>query len=306
VNNIDIWDVITSPKPDIITKERTVIYLINIGIPHTCELGKCNFLEAKPSMNPHLHKDSFEICYHISGRQVYSVNGIDYETKGGDVFVVFPNEVHDSGGFPEDKSEFYYFAFNCVSSTKNFIGLDDEASDYIVNSLLTMKNRHFRGNFMIKSILEDIFNIYFSNSPIKKVLIQSLLIKYFQQIIACEKASHEKTHSIPKDIQTTLEYIGANPHINISIEELADIACLSVSRFKQKFKYHVGVPPYEYMVRKKIELSQDMLRYTDMLVTEIAVELNFSSSQHFSKVFKKFTCMTPGEYRMKFKNSRPK
>ena len=87
---------------------------------------------------------------------------------------------------------------------------------------------------------------------------------------------------------------------------MADIACLSVSRFKQKFKYHVGVPPYEYMVRKKIELSQDMLRYTDMLVTEIAVELNFSSSQHFSKVFKKFTCMTPGEYRMKFKNSRPK
>ena len=54
MSNIDIWDVVTSPMPDIITKERTVIYLINIGILHTCELGKCNFLEAKPSMNPHL------------------------------------------------------------------------------------------------------------------------------------------------------------------------------------------------------------------------------------------------------------
>ena len=89
---------------------------------------------------------------------------------------------------------------------------------------------------MIKSILEDIFNIYFSNSPMKKVLIQGLLIKYFEQIIICEKASHEKSHSIPKDIQSTIEYIDANPHISISIEELADLACLSVSRFKQKFK----------------------------------------------------------------------
>ena len=136
----------------------------------------------------------------------------------------------------------------------------------------------------------------------KKVLIQGLLIKYFEQIIICEKASHEKSHSIPKDIQSTIEYIDANPHISISIEELADLACLSVSRFKQKFKDYVGVPPYEYMIRKKIELSQDMLRFTDMLITQIAVELDFSSSQHFSKVFKKFTCMTPGEYRRKFRS----
>ncbi len=293
------YPLIIEPTQDLITKERVLIYLINAGITHANEFGLCNFLNAKQSSIEHLHLDSFEICYHISGRQVYRVEGRDHETKGGEVFLTFPNEPHNFGRYMEEKSTFYYFSFNCMPETKNIFGLDDETSDFIVSSLHKFERRHFVGNAELKRTLDNIREIYLSNSPIKAARIRCMLVEFFYQLIVMEKAAPQV--EIPEDISRALTIIDNLAYSELTISGLAQEVNLSESRFKQKFKKFVGMAPNNYIQKNKINMSKELLLTGDGSITEISNALGFSSSQYFATVFKRFECVSPTEYRHLYK-----
>jgi AraC-like DNA-binding protein len=61
------------------------------------------------------------------------------------------------------------------------------------------------------------------------------------------------------------------------------------------FRREVGLSVHEYILNKKIEYACELLETHS--ITETAFLLNFSSSQHFSRVFKQHTGQTPGEFR---------
>jgi AraC-like DNA-binding protein len=63
------------------------------------------------------------------------------------------------------------------------------------------------------------------------------------------------------------------------------------------FRKQTGLPPHEYIIRQRVEHAKYMLVNTDMSITGIAYKLLFSSSQYFSTVFKRFTMVTPNQYR---------
>ncbi|MFQ9872255.1 MAG: helix-turn-helix domain-containing protein [Oscillospiraceae bacterium] len=69
-----------------------------------------------------------------------------------------------------------------------------------------------------------------------------------------------------------------------------------MSRFKQQFKEQVGVAPREYINNCRIEAAKELLSTREMPITQVALELNFSSSSYFSAVFKQITGMTPTQY----------
>ena len=83
----------------------------------------------------------------------------------------------------------------------------------------------------------------------------------------------------------------------IQIRELARLCGLSVSRFKERFRDEVGVPPAEYLTRQKIEAAKSLLLAGDHSITDVAMDLGFSSSQYFATAFKRYTGRTPSEYR---------
>jgi AraC-like DNA-binding protein len=78
-----------------------------------------------------------------------------------------------------------------------------------------------------------------------------------------------------------------------SIAEMARSAGLSVSRFKAKFKEQLGMPPGEYVLRRRIDAARAMLERGETSVTEVAYALGFSSSQYFATAFKRFTRARP-------------
>lgn len=61
-----------------------------------------------------------------------------------------------------------------------------------------------------------------------------------------------------------------------------------------------------YINRKKIEESKFLLQNTKLSILEIAIMLNFTDQSYFTKVFKKYTNLSPKQYRNQFKNTREK
>lgn len=100
-----------------------------------------------------------------------------------------------------------------------------------------------------------------------------------------------------KQMKEVLQYIENHIKDDIKIEELAKQMALSVSRFHFNFVKATGIPPREYILRRKIESAKNELWSSDRTVTEIAYEYGFSSSQYFATVFKRFCYMSPLDYR---------
>lgn len=94
-----------------------------------------------------------------------------------------------------------------------------------------------------------------------------------------------------------LELMHARLSEDLSLDELAAEARLSLFHFARMFKGSIGVPPLVYLTHIRIEKACELLQKTDMSVTEIALEIGYSSNRTFARVFLKRMHVTPGDYR---------
>jgi AraC-like DNA-binding protein len=99
------------------------------------------------------------------------------------------------------------------------------------------------------------------------------------------------------NLHQILVYIQNNLQNEIKVEELANIACLSNDHFTRIFKSVMGIPPGEYVVRKRIEKSQYLLLTTDLSINQITEQTNFKSTAYFARMFKKYVLISPAAYR---------
>ena len=97
-------------------------------------------------------------------------------------------------------------------------------------------------------------------------------------------------------MQRLLRYIDDHLDEPVQVSRLAQVARLSESRCKARFKREIGVPPAEFWLRKKIEQAAILLKTRS--VTEVAYALGFSSSQYFATVFKRYTLVNPSQFHL--------
>lgn len=100
-----------------------------------------------------------------------------------------------------------------------------------------------------------------------------------------------------------MDYIYDHLHSKISEEEIAEYVSLSPSYLSRLFRSEVGVTVSTYIAVKRVETAQNMLKYSDYSPVDIGNYLAFNSHSHFISTFKKYTGMTPNEFRRKYYRS---
>lgn len=100
-----------------------------------------------------------------------------------------------------------------------------------------------------------------------------------------------------KQIQQTIEYIEENLSEENSIENLAKIASLSPFYYQRLFRRLVKKPVAEYIKLRRMAKATEALLQKDKRILDIALDLGFSSHEHFTRSFKSTFDMTPEEYR---------
>src|ERR1700710_1165350 len=72
----------------------------------------------------------------------------------------------------------------------------------------------------------------------------------------------------------------------LDVPTLARIACVSEAHFIRTFRDAFGETPNRYLQRRRVERAMFMLRSTDRPVTDVCMEVGFSSLGTFSRVFR--------------------
>ena len=257
-------------------------------------VGRNRYTSAAKPLASHGHPGAVEITYLAKSRQTYELAGRNYQLASGDLFVTLPDEIHSTGGLPEEKSVSYW-AIIKVPRSGRFLGMSPTDSDDIRNGFYQLPQRKFRGDRLIPAVFEGILEAEQNPAFVgRESYIRSKAIELLVLVI-----KQGSRHAGPSDaaiLKPVLDFMENNLGENVSLSRIAGRAGLSVSRLKALFRQETGIPPAEYFVRRKIEKAKNQL-LSGLPVTDIAFDLGFASSQYFATVFKRYTGKNPKDFK---------
>jgi transcriptional regulator GlxA family with amidase domain len=83
----------------------------------------------------------------------------------------------------------------------------------------------------------------------------------------------------------------------LDVAALARQAHVSPAHFSRRFKEAYGESPHQYVLTRRVERAQELLRNTDTSVTDICLEVGFQSLGSFSAAFHRVAGVPPSAYR---------
>ena len=98
-------------------------------------------------------------------------------------------------------------------------------------------------------------------------------------------------------LDRSIRYIHTHIRYDLTVEKLAAMEYLGVSRYRELFRECTGVSPIDYVIRLRIARACDLLARTNTGIAEVAESVGYENRHHFHNTFKRLMGMTPGEYR---------
>ncbi|MFA7174577.1 MAG: AraC family transcriptional regulator [Kiritimatiellia bacterium] len=277
--------------------DRRVIDLRGAGVPECIVVGQSIYQHAYPPLPEHRHFEVAELAFVEAGHQPYDVNGQHFTLLGGEGTVIPPNTPHSSQGHPSYPGKRIWVQLRLPQEPDaRWLGLAPDEAEPLIK-MLQSSTHLFCSKWPAEfpQRITALFNLFARPaSPVRTAAMRtSLLIILFDLLhltpqITASPASLTRIRKVTEWAEREL----ANP---ITLEQLAAVAGLSLSSFKRVFKEVAGMTPHAYVLRKRIDRAQELLRTGNDTVTEIAFACGFSSSQYFATVFKRITGMTPND-----------
>lgn len=103
-------------------------------------------------------------------------------------------------------------------------------------------------------------------------------------------------------VKLAIEYINSQPKSKLTVGHIAKYVSLSQQHLNRLFQKEVGMSLVKYIMNAKLEEGKQLLINSDLIVAEIAEQLEFYDVAHFSRNFKKSFFLTPAKYRSEYKN----
>lgn len=162
-------------------------------------------------------------------------------------------------------------------------------------------------NIIDQTLFESLFHrlLYAYNShriyserknPISYPGINGILLEIIDVMLRGNSPSEGK---IPSEIMKTSAHIREHFQEDIDLEECASNAHLSMSRFTHLFTEKMGISPRKFILHLRIDTAKELLLYSTLNVNEIAENVGFAEPSYFSRLFHKYTGVSPSDYRKK-------
>lgn len=135
-------------------------------------------------------------------------------------------------------------------------------------------------------------------------IVETILVTLFAESKAgtvCNNGSQRPSAGLaPWRLKQITELVERRMSEGVSVDELAKIVGLSTHYFLRAFKASTGHTPHQWLSLKRIENAKKLLGGTNLPITDISMDLGFSSPAHFSGRFRQMVGVTPSAWRKEF------
>lgn len=266
------------------------------------------------SMKENIH-DNYEMVYIKKGTATFYISGEGVELSPHNIVIIKPQQWHKFA-VKSMSCEFIVLSFTFsknseddkAASLSELSGLEDYIDDIrdLKKSPYVTLNPGPKNEIL--SILKKIMNEREKERPWNDFLIYLLLLEMFVYIsrtikLEMESDTRYRSMNLTESMYAARDFIVQNYNKDISLGDIARYVYLSESYFAHSFKDVFGTSPKNYILKLRIETAKDILRKTDMKVSDIAASVGFLSQQRFNDIFKKMESVTPLKYRKEYKES---
>ncbi|MCB0649085.1 MAG: helix-turn-helix transcriptional regulator [Saprospiraceae bacterium] len=182
--------------------------------------------------------------------------------------------------------------------------LKDIYEDEIPHFLDTNKQGHYAQKIIHKNVIQQFIqslDFYFENQQLVSTELLRLKLK---ELILLLLETNEKTaildlfaHLFTPRKATLKEVVNAHLFTNITLEQMAKLAGHSLSTFKREFRIHYENSPANYIREQRMKKAEQLLKASDFSISEIAYQLGYEDSSHFSRLFSNSYHLSPSEFR---------
>lgn len=237
---------------------------------------------------PHIHPFT-ELFFITRGNGSFEIDRQTIAVSEGDLIIINPNCYHTEKSVNSDDAlEYIVFGINnlaIIEAEKTLIykllNFDDKKDEilYYLNILLSeLEDKNLNYELACKSIL-TLFLIYISRNSSPDLLIT------------------ETSEKLNVECLKIKNYIDSNFSQDISLDFLSNMTYINKFHLVHLFTKQMGISPINYLIKKRIDESKNLLTTTNYTVKDITSIVGFSNSSYFSQMFKKVTGVSPRAYR---------
>ncbi len=118
-------------------------------------------------------------------------------------------------------------------------------------------------------------------------------------VIEGKRSTAKRTRQVEERVHATIERMKESLRVPLTLEDLAQEACLSIPHYSALFKLHTGNAPMQLYTQIRIQHACELLSNTRLEVKTIAEESGYDDPFYFSRTFKKSMGISPTQYRSK-------
>lgn len=230
--------------------------------------------------------DLFVLEYVTSGRGYVESMGVRTEVKAGDFYIVNCKYPH------------CYYADGRDPFTKKWINVRGSFLESMESLLLQGKpyaalplGEH------AGQIMDDIHKKIRRTTPADSEGMTSYIMKRILDLfLLVDRYRSEEMDGLSREEQI-VRYVEQNICLDLHVGDLCEHFYISASTLYRYFLSRFGVSPKDFIMQKKIEAAKRMIAANESTFRSIASVLHFCDSHHFFRCFRRYTGMSPSEYR---------
>lgn len=152
----------------------------------------------------------------------------------------------------------------------------------------------------LPNFLREIVRVQQHKSVQTEIISSKLLVQLLTELLLASQEQEAPSASAPGYIPSMKQELELNYSKKLTLDHLAKLYKVSKYHLAKQFKQFTGFSPGEYLINTRITHAKELLKYSDMPVSEIAAQVGIDNVSHFINLFKDRTEHTPLIYRKKW------
>lgn len=240
-----------------------------------------------PYFSERQNLDSFLIVYTISGKGHLQYGGQNYPLTKGQCFFIHCQEHHLYRTDSEDAWEFLWLHFNGSSALGYY-------KEFTRNGFHIL-NCH--DDFFMSATLWRIIALYQKKDLTTEIVTSGLIDQILTELLVQTATNSADTFLIPEYIRQIAREIDKNFQTPLSLAHFEQKYHRSRCHLLKQFKKYIGTTITEYLILTRISHAKELLKYTPLPVSTIAIQCGIPNVTHFINLFKARESLTPLSYR---------
>ena len=268
-------------------------------LPELPSLGRAPFSTLHLERT-HRHEgaEMFEIAYLLRGSDEWRIGTETFRLAANDLFIAGPDWRPTSLVRTTAPGELYWLTLRHDRAAA-FPGLQRAASNAVNAALLRSAGRVVRGSPAIPLLFGRLLEEHRQDDSFAPWAARATLHSLIAEVLRAAAGSERTVErALPTErIVAILAMVEDHLAEPLTVAELAAAAHLGLGQFHQRFLAETGYTPADYRARRRLLKAQELLAEPTLSITDIALTLGFSTSQYFATFFRRFTGMSPRDYR---------